>query len=172
MHICPNGRSTRFWSIVTQHPRTLLVCHGGNMVFILEVEAKAQVKTTYWDPCMTFGTCFQLLVHCIGSRSLRILYSFFGLNLDIPPKIRKLSTTLWIAQISEILPHIIIEDLMSYWFFYELQTPCIICCFYNSGSLRWFSNATIFLQKAFDGLFRINRSNARIPLTAAQTITQ
>jgi len=65
MHICPNnysGRSTMFWSIVTQRPRTLVlylknpfrnlstivgnvthhfVRHGCNMVFILEVEAKA-----------------------------------------------------------------------------------------------------------------------------------
>jgi len=71
---------------------------------------------------MTFDTCFELarsLVHCIGSRSLRILYSFFWLEPWHPVKIRKLSCEaqqhygyyrfLNLAQY--------IEDLTSHWFF-------------------------------------------------------
>jgi len=58
------------------------------------------------------------------------------------------TTTLWIIDFWNLAQYI--EKFNLILIFYELQTPCIICCFYNSGSLRWFSSATTLLEKAFD----------------------
>ena len=61
----------------------------------------------------------------IGSRSLRILYSFLRLWSWYPVK---LGNIMWSTAI--------------HYRYYRFQTPCIICCFYSSDSLRWFSSAT------------------------------